>query len=66
MSISYGVPMIAWPLYAEQKMNAAMLTKDFGIAVRPKVSPTEEIVGRVIIEKMVRKIMVDKEGDARY
>ena len=56
--------MISWPLYAEQKMNAAMLTEDFGIAVRPKVSPTEEIVGRVEIEKMVRKIMVDKEGNA--
>ncbi|XVF61989.1 hypothetical protein PTKIN_Ptkin08bG0180200 [Pterospermum kingtungense] len=61
-SIFNGVPMIAWPLYAEQKMNAAMLTEDLGIAVRPKVSPTEEIVGRVEIEKMVRKVMVGKEG----
>lgn len=61
-SISNGVPMIAWPLYAEQKMNAAMLTEDFGIAVRPNVSPSEKIVGRVEIEKVVRKIMVDKEG----
>ncbi|XVF61984.1 hypothetical protein PTKIN_Ptkin08bG0179700 [Pterospermum kingtungense] len=56
--------MIAWPLYAEQKMNAAMLTEDLGIVVRPKVSPTEEIVRRVELEKMVRKVMVDKEGHA--
>ncbi|XVF17838.1 hypothetical protein REPUB_Repub10bG0159200 [Reevesia pubescens] len=40
-SITNGVPMIACPLYAEQKMNAAMLTEDFGIAVRPKASPSE-------------------------
>ncbi|KAK8606781.1 hypothetical protein V6N13_052538 [Hibiscus sabdariffa] len=63
-SIMNGVPMIAWPLYAEQKMNAAMLTEDFEIAVRPTVSMTEEIVGRDEIEKMVRTIMVDKEGQA--
>ncbi|XVE87262.1 hypothetical protein DITRI_Ditri18aG0102600 [Diplodiscus trichospermus] len=63
-SISNGVPMIAWPLYADQKMNAAMLTEDWGIAVQPKVSPTEGIIGRVEVEKMVRKIMVDKEGHA--
>ncbi|XVF61987.1 hypothetical protein PTKIN_Ptkin08bG0180000 [Pterospermum kingtungense] len=58
------VPMIAWPLYAEQKMNAAMLIEDLGIVVRPKVSKTEEIVGRVELEKMVRKVMVDKGGHA--
>ncbi|KAH1072846.1 hypothetical protein J1N35_025174 [Gossypium stocksii] len=63
-SITNGVPMIAWPLYAEQKMNAAMLTEDFEIAVRPKVSTTEEIVGRGEIEAMVRMMMVDKEGHA--
>ncbi|XVF17835.1 hypothetical protein REPUB_Repub10bG0158900 [Reevesia pubescens] len=45
-------------------MNVAMLTEDFGIAVRPKTSPSEEIVGRVEIKKMVRKIMVDKDGIA--
>ncbi|MBA0771970.1 hypothetical protein Gotri_007425 [Gossypium trilobum] len=63
-SITNGVPMIAWPLYAEQKMNAAMLTEDFEIAVRPKVSTTEEIVGRGEIEGMVRMMMADKEGHA--
>ncbi|GMJ07933.1 hypothetical protein like AT5G66690 [Hibiscus trionum] len=63
-SIMNGVPMIAWPLYAEQKMNAAMLTEDLEIAVRSEVSSTDEVVGRAEIEKMVRTIMVDKEGEA--
>ncbi|XP_007047011.2 PREDICTED: UDP-glycosyltransferase 72E1 [Theobroma cacao] len=64
-SILNGVPMIAWPLYAEQKMNAALLTEEFGIAVRPKVSQTDKIVERDEIATMVKKIMVgDKEGHA--
>ncbi|CAK7339528.1 unnamed protein product [Dovyalis caffra] len=62
-SIVNGVPMIAWPLYAEQKMNAAMLTEDVGVAIRSKSLPTKEVVGREEIETMVRTIM-DK-GDAR-
>ncbi|KAE8703804.1 hypothetical protein F3Y22_tig00110462pilonHSYRG00109 [Hibiscus syriacus] len=60
-SIMKGVPMIAWPLYAEQKMNAKMLTEDFEIDVRPNVSTTEERVGRGEIKNMVRTIMADRK-----
>ncbi|XP_020088371.1 hydroquinone glucosyltransferase-like [Ananas comosus] len=35
-SIASGVPMIAWPLYAEQRMNAAMLADEAGVALRPQ------------------------------
>lgn len=41
-----GILMIAWPLYAEQKMNAAMLTEELGIAERPEVLPTKKVVER--------------------
>ncbi|XP_035830836.1 anthocyanidin 3-O-glucosyltransferase 5-like [Helianthus annuus] len=41
-SVTNGVPMIAWPLYAEQKMNAAMLTEELKVAVRPEVLPTKK------------------------
>ncbi|CDP02806.1 unnamed protein product [Coffea canephora] len=61
-SISAGVPMIAWPLYAEQKLNAAMLTEDLGVAVRPEVLPTKKMVEREEVEKMVRMVMQQKEG----
>lgn len=61
-SIVNGVPMIAWPLYAEQKMNATMLTEEIGVAFRSKELPTESLVTRQEIEMLVRKIMVDKEG----
>lgn len=67
-SIVHGVPMIAWPLYAEQKMNAGMLTEDIGASIRVKAAAVVEsdvsdgVVGREEIRSMVRKILVDDEG----
>ncbi|KAF5752965.1 UDP-glucoronosyl/UDP-glucosyl transferase family protein [Tripterygium wilfordii] len=60
-SIIHGVPMIAWPLYAEQKMNATMLAEELGLAVR-SAELANGVVGREEIKKMVRRIMKDKEG----
>lgn len=61
-SITSGVPMIAWPLYAEQRMNAALLREELGVAVGPEALPPNSLVGREEIAKMVRKIMVDEDG----
>lgn len=57
-SITNGVPMIAWPLYAEQRQNATMLTEEFGVAVRPEVLPTKKVVEREEIEQLVRTVMM--------
>ncbi|KAI3462513.1 hypothetical protein Pfo_019176 [Paulownia fortunei] len=56
-SITSGVPMIAWPLYAEQKLNATTLAEEVGVAVRPRVLPTKQVVGREEIERLVRTLM---------
>nr|XP_004233506.1 anthocyanidin 3-O-glucosyltransferase 5 [Solanum lycopersicum] len=61
-SLTNGVPMIAWPLHAEQKMNAAMLTEELGVAIRPAVLPTKKMVKREEIQGMVRILMDTKEG----
>uniref|UniRef100_UPI0039E1FE51 Glycosyltransferase n=1 Tax=Nicotiana benthamiana TaxID=4100 RepID=UPI0039E1FE51 len=61
-SLTNGVPMIAWPLHAEQKMNAAMLTEELGVAIRPAVLPTKKLVKREEIQGMVRILMQTKEG----
>ncbi|CAN8278627.1 unnamed protein product [Cochlearia groenlandica] len=61
-SIVSGVPMIAWPLFAEQKMNATMLEEELGIALRSKGLPSEEVISREEINALVRKIMVEEEG----
>jgi hydroquinone glucosyltransferase len=53
--------MVAWPLYAEQKMNAAMLEVQAGVAVRVHADPEgffckEEIAG------VIRRTMDEEEG----
>lgn len=60
-SVVNGIPLIAWPLYAEQKMNAALLTTDVKVALRPK-SNKNGIVERVEIATIVRNLMEGEEG----
>ncbi|KAK3416040.1 hypothetical protein EUGRSUZ_H01247 [Eucalyptus grandis] len=61
-SIVNGVPMIAWPLYAEQRQNATLLAEEIGVVIRPKELPSKKIVGREEIEKLARMIIAKKEG----
>lgn len=58
-SIINGVPMIAWPLFAEQKMNASILEEDTGVAIRAK---SKSVVNREEIASIVRSLMVKEEG----
>ncbi|CAH8348155.1 unnamed protein product [Eruca vesicaria subsp. sativa] len=57
-----GVPMIAWPLFADQMMNAALLSDELGIAVRAD-GLKEADSGRSEIEAIVRKVMAGEEGE---
>ncbi|XP_065860242.1 hydroquinone glucosyltransferase [Euphorbia lathyris] len=61
-SVVNGVPLIAWPLYAEQKMNAVMLTDDIKIALRPKREGEKGIIGREEIANVVRTLMEGEDG----
>lgn len=60
-SVVHGVPLIAWPLYAEQKMNAIMLAKGLKVALRPKVNQNG-IVERDEIGKVVKSLIEGEEG----
>ncbi|KAI9198598.1 hypothetical protein LWI28_018845 [Acer negundo] len=62
-SITNGVAIIAWPLYAEQKMNAAMLTEELGVAVKPVKGPGQTVVRREEISRVVRLLMESEEGE---
>uniref|UniRef100_A0A1J3K1D3 UDP-glycosyltransferase 72E1 n=1 Tax=Noccaea caerulescens TaxID=107243 RepID=A0A1J3K1D3_NOCCA len=57
-----GVPMIAWPLFGDQKMNATLLNEELGIAVRSRKLPWEGVIPRSEVEVLVRRIMVEEEG----
>ncbi|WMV27570.1 hypothetical protein MTR67_020955 [Solanum verrucosum] len=63
-SIIHGVPIIAWPLYAEQRMNATLLAEEAGVALKFSKDPGEELVDRNEIEKNVRIVMEGGKGKA--
>ncbi|KAL8061787.1 hypothetical protein ABFX02_02G106900 [Erythranthe guttata] len=59
-SVSSGVPMIAWPLYAEQGMNAVMLHEDVRVALRPRVGEN----GLIVRDEVARVVKGLMEGEA--
>uniref|UniRef100_A0A5B7AF80 Glycosyltransferase n=1 Tax=Davidia involucrata TaxID=16924 RepID=A0A5B7AF80_DAVIN len=60
-SVANGIPLIAWPLYAEQKMNAVILTEDLKVALRPKLNDNG-LVGRAEIAQIVTCLMEGDQG----
>ncbi|KAH0681469.1 hypothetical protein KY284_022554 [Solanum tuberosum] len=63
-SVIHGVPIIAWPLYAEQRMNATLLAEEAGVALKFSKDPGEELVDRNEIEKNVRIVIEGEKGKA--
>ncbi|KAF2302212.1 hypothetical protein GH714_033752 [Hevea brasiliensis] len=61
-SVVNGVPLISWPLYAEQKMNAVMLTDDIKVALRPRINDQNGLIESKEIERVVRGLMEGEEG----
>lgn len=60
-SIMHGIPLIAWPLYSEQRMNAVLLVEDLKVALRPEAGE-KGLVNREEIAKVVKGLMVGEEG----
>ncbi|XVF13003.1 hypothetical protein REPUB_Repub08aG0169600 [Reevesia pubescens] len=60
-AIVHGVPLIAWPLYAEQKMNAVLLADDLKVALRVKENENW-VVGREDIANFVKGLIEGEEG----
>ncbi|XP_059443376.1 hydroquinone glucosyltransferase-like [Corylus avellana] len=60
-SIVHGVPLIAWPLYAEQRMNSVLLADDLKVALRVKVNE-KGLVERKDIANYARGVIEGEEG----
>uniref|UniRef100_A0ACD5ZFE1 Uncharacterized protein n=1 Tax=Avena sativa TaxID=4498 RepID=A0ACD5ZFE1_AVESA len=65
-SVSCGVPMIAWPLYAEQRLNAVLLEGSVGVALRVGTRARDAdgdgmVVTRGEIADVVRELMEGAE-----
>ncbi|XP_027336954.1 hydroquinone glucosyltransferase-like [Abrus precatorius] len=61
-SIVLGVPMMTWPLFAEQKMNAVLLTDGLKVALRPKFNKNC-IANREEIAEVIKGLMLAEEGN---
>ncbi|AET01253.1 UDP-glucosyltransferase family protein [Medicago truncatula] len=60
-SVVYGVPLITWPLYAEQRTNAVLLCEGLKVGLRPRVNENG-IVERVEIAELIKCLMEGEEG----
>ncbi|CAL4970343.1 unnamed protein product [Urochloa decumbens] len=66
-SVAAGVPMVAWPLYAEQRMNAAFLSSEEGAGVALRLRAGRDdgvVVGREEVAAAVRELMEGEKGRA--
>ncbi|MFX9844930.1 hypothetical protein ABTP16_03370, partial [Acinetobacter baumannii] len=62
-AVSFGVPMIGWPIYAEQRMNRVFMVEEMKVAVQ--LDEVEEgFVAAVELEKRVKELMDSNNGRA--
>lgn len=59
-----GVPMLAWPLYAEQKMNRIFLVEEMKVAIDVKEADEDGFVSADELEEKVVELMNSKKGEA--
>ncbi|KAI3457637.1 hypothetical protein Pfo_014300 [Paulownia fortunei] len=66
-SLWFGVPIAAWPKYAEQQVNAFQMVVELGMAVEIRMDYRDEIIGDEIvvsseeIERAIKRLMLDKD-----
>ncbi|GLU24331.1 hypothetical protein SLE2022_402740 [Rubroshorea leprosula] len=60
-AVCAGVPMVAWPLYAEQRLNRVLLVEEIKIAL-PIVESENGFVNSAEVEKRVTELMELEEG----
>lgn len=62
-SVSNGVPILAWPMQAEQHLNAKFLVEELKVGLRvPNLGRDGNVVERTIISKGVRELMGGEGG----
>ncbi|XP_044505070.1 UDP-glycosyltransferase 88A1-like [Mangifera indica] len=62
-AVCAGVPMLAWPLYAEQRCNRILLVEEMKIAL-PMAESEDGFVSSAEVEKRIRELMNSEEGNS--
>ncbi|RVX01823.1 UDP-glycosyltransferase 88B1 [Vitis vinifera] len=61
-AVCAGVPMVAWPLYAEQRFNRVVMVEELKLAL-PMEESEEGFITATEVEKRVRELMESEEGN---
>ncbi|KAJ0918804.1 putative UDP-glucuronosyl/UDP-glucosyltransferase, UDP-glycosyltransferase family [Helianthus annuus] len=64
-SISYGVPIATWPLYAEQHLNAFEMVRELGLSVEIRMGKGSDLVLADEVERGVRELMDGGDGELK-
>nr|AXL95249.1 UDP-glycosyltransferase [Andrographis paniculata] len=62
-AVCAGVPMVAWPIYAEQKMNRVVMVEDMKLAVSMEAA-ADGFVAAAEVERRVKEVM-EAESEVR-
>lgn len=62
-AVCAAVPMLAWPLYAEQRLNKVVLVEEMELAL-PMDESDDGRVAATEVEKRIRQLMESEEGKA--
>ncbi|KAK2641441.1 hypothetical protein Ddye_023204 [Dipteronia dyeriana] len=63
-SLWYGVPIVTWPLYAEQQLNAFRMVKELGLAVELRLDSRSDIGDLVTADEIARAVGCVMDGDS--
>nr|AFJ53029.1 UDP-glycosyltransferase 1 [Linum usitatissimum] len=62
-SVCAGVPMVAWPMMAEQPLNARMVAEEIKVGIRVEGSGRNgRLVKKGAVEEAVRELMAGEKG----
>uniref|UniRef100_A0A6N2L8T4 anthocyanidin 3-O-glucosyltransferase n=1 Tax=Salix viminalis TaxID=40686 RepID=A0A6N2L8T4_SALVM len=63
-SVCAGVPMLGWPLKAEQKMNSVFLVEEMKVGLAVKLADADDFVSATELEERVTELMNSNKGEA--
>lgn len=62
-SVWFGVPIVTWPMYAEQQINAFLMVRELGLAVEMRLDYRSGTENHVLADELARAVGCVMDGD---